>query len=393
MLLHAARFPHREGCINSGMKVLHLISDQKWTGPVEPAFEMVKGLRRAGVDVHLARSAAAAGKEPDPLGDRAKEADVPLIEAFALHKHFHLVGNALDYRRIVGSLRGNDFDLVHTHRHQDHLVGGLAAKRAGIPLVRSSHDGQPLDNNWRNRYLMRQCTALYLPVSHRAAAADKACFQLDDARVSVMPPAIDTKVFEPGRDFRNMRQELGIPKEKILIGIVARMQRHRHFEDLLDSWVRVLEQRRDVHFVIVGRGTHQEEVAKEPAKQKGLTDHLTFAGYHRETYVDMLAAFDLKMFLVPGSDGSCRALRQALALGVPAVTSDRGMLSEIVDDGVNGLVTDGSPDALAEAQLTLCDDVALRGKMSAAARELCVEKHSLPKLSRTLIGHYEALLG
>jgi glycosyltransferase involved in cell wall biosynthesis len=374
------------------MKVLHLISDKKWTGPVEPAYEMVKGLRSEGVDAQLARSAAAVGRDPDPLKDRAEAASVPLIEEFALRKHFHLRDNLRDIMRLTKFIRGNGFDIVHTHRHQDHLIGGIAAKRAQRPLVRSSHDGLPLKNNWRNRYLMRNCTTLYLPVSERAAEADQRQFQINPMDCVVCPPAIDTEVFDPYRNFNDMRAQLGIPKDKTLIGIVARMQRHRHFEDLLDSWVRVLQKRNDVHFVIVGRGTNQDEVAKQPAQQKGLSDNLTFAGYHSETYLDMLASLDIKMFLVPGSDGSCRALRQALALGIPAVTTERGMLPEIVQDGQNGLVTDGSPEALAEAQLTLLAEPELRGMMGENARKISVEKHALKEQTKALIAHYETIL-
>lgn len=374
------------------MKILHLISDKKWTGPVEPAYEMVKGLRSAGVDAQLARSAAAVGRDPDPLKDRAEAAGVPLLEDFALRKHFHLRDNLRDILRLTQFIRERDFDIVHTHRHQDHLIGGIAARRAQRPLVRSSHDGLPLKNNWRNRYLMRNCTTLYLPVSERAARADQQHFHLDPTRCAVCPPSIDTDLFDPNRQFKDMRAELGIPRDKTLIGIVARMQRHRHFEDLLDSWVRVLRHRDDVHFVIVGRGTNQDEVAKQPAEEKGLSEHLTFAGYHTETYLDMLAALDIKMFLVPGSDGSCRALRQALALGIPAVTTERGMLPEIVQDGQTGFVTDGSPEGLAEAQLALLNDPELRGTMADNARRLSVEKHALQEQTETLMRHYAALL-
>jgi glycosyltransferase involved in cell wall biosynthesis len=294
--------------------------------------------------------------------------------------------------RLTKFIREHDFDIVHTHRHQDHLIGGIAARRAQRPLVRSSHDGFPLKNNWRNRYLMRHCTSLYLPVSEGAAEVDRQQFQIDPTHCVVCTPAIDTELFDPTRTFKDMRAQLDIPKDKALIGIVARMQRHRHFEDLLDSWVRVLQHRDDVHFVIVGRGTNQDEVAKVPAEEKGLSEHLTFAGYHTETYLDMLATLDIKMFLVPGSDGSCRALRQALALGIPAVTTERGMLPELVQDGRNGFVTDGSPDALAEAQLTLLSDPDLRRSMADNARTISVEKHALREQTEALIARYAALL-
>lgn len=374
------------------MKVLHLFSDWKWTGPAEPALEMVKGLRQQGVDAHFAVMPMPFEAE-DTVRKKTLAAEVPLIEDFALRKHFHLFKNLSDRSKLIEYVKKNNFELIHCHRHQDHLIGGMAANAAGIPVVRSSHDGRGLKNDWRNRYLMKSCTSLYLPVSKMAAEADKKSFGLADSKVQVFPPAIDTESFDPNKNYKNMRAEKNIPEDKIVIGIVARMQRHRHFEDLLDSWVIVKEARDDVHFVIVGRGTNMDEVAVQPSKDKGLTDVLTFAGYHRETYTDMVNSLDIKMFLVPGSDGSCRAIRQALSLGIPAISSDRGMLSEIVHEGENGFVTDGSPKALAAAQIKLCEDADLRKKMSETARRLSVDKYSLIAQSKNLMAVYEGLLG
>jgi len=373
------------------MKILHLFSDWKWTGPAEPALEMVKGLRQQGVDAHFAVSPLPFEAE-DTVRKKALAAGVPLTEDFALRKHFHLWHNFSDIRKLMVYVKEHNFDLIHCHRQQDHLIGAKVAEKCGVPLVRSSHDGRGLKNDWRNRYLMKKATTLYLPVSEMAANEDQQTFSMDPTKIQVLPPAIDTEHFDPSTNFKDMRSEKNIPQDKIVIGIVARMQRHRHFEDLLDSWVRVKEARDDVHFVIVGRGTNMDEVAVQPAKDRGLNDVLTFAGYHRETYTDMLNAFDIKMFLVPGSDGSCRALRQALSLGIPAISSSRGMLAEIVLEGENGFVTDGSPETLAAAQIKLCESVSLRKQMSATARRLSVEKYSLIAQSKKLIMCYEKLI-
>ncbi|MFP8879558.1 MAG: glycosyltransferase, partial [Myxococcota bacterium] len=77
---------------------------------------------------------------------------------------------------------------------------------------------------------------------------------------------------------------------------------------------------------------------------------------------------DIFTFLVPGSDGTCRALLEAAACGLPAVVTRRGSLAEIVIDGETGLVVDEDPDSLADAWGRLLGDPALAAQMGAAAR-------------------------
>jgi glycosyltransferase involved in cell wall biosynthesis len=77
---------------------------------------------------------------------------------------------------------------------------------------------------------------------------------------------------------------------------------------------------------------------------------------------------DLLAFLVPGSDGTCRAVLEAAACGVPAVASRRGALPEIVADGETGLLVDERPEALAEAWEALLRDDGYRRALGAAAR-------------------------
>lgn len=84
--------------------------------------------------------------------------------------------------------------------------------------------------------------------------------------------------------------------------------------------------------------------------------------------MDYLGALDFKVFLVPGSDGTCRAVREAMALGKPVVAFRRGMLPEIVEDGRMGFLVEEDPHTLAHALTRLAQDAALRGEMGRAAR-------------------------
>jgi glycosyltransferase involved in cell wall biosynthesis len=86
-------------------------------------------------------------------------------------------------------------------------------------------------------------------------------------------------------------------------------------------------------------------------KELGVEPWVVLAGYRTQDYLDTLASMDIFVFLMAGSDGTARALREAMAMGKPVVVANRGMLPELVEDGVSGLVVDDTPEGLANATL------------------------------------------
>jgi len=176
------------------------------------------------------------------------------------------------------------------------------------------------------------------------------------------------------------------------VGIVARMQTHRHFEDFWQAIRLLVDREPTAHVIVVGRGTNQEKVGKQPVRDLGLEGKAHFSGYvGGENYVGMLKALDVKVFLVPGSDGTCRAVREAMAMGKPVVVADRGMLREIVMDGESGFVVDGSPQSLFEALHRLCANRQRARAMGRAARETALSVFSLDVQARSILAVYEAL--
>ena len=164
-----------------------------------------------------------------------------------------------------------------------------------------------------------------------------------------------------------MREEMGVASSTILIGVVARMQPHRRFDLLFEALGRVVKDEPDIRLVLIGRGTRQDEVADRPVSELGLSNHVIFAGYRVEDYADVLGALDIFTFLVPGSDGTCRALLQAAAIGLPLVGSKRGAIPEIISNGQTGLVVSEEAGALATAWTTLIRDPDRRREMGQAA--------------------------
>jgi glycosyltransferase involved in cell wall biosynthesis len=144
--------------------------------------------------------------------------------------------------------------------------------------------------------------------------------------------------------------------------------------------------------LVIGRGTNMNEVAVEPARALGLENVVTFTGYLGKDYLPTVAAFDALLFLVPGSDGTCRALREAMAMGKPVIGARRGMIPELVDDGRTGLVIDDTAENIAAAIEKLAASREKRLDLGRAARAKAVESFDIRKQADAVIAAYEATL-
>ncbi|MBI3273068.1 MAG: glycosyltransferase family 4 protein [Planctomycetes bacterium] len=384
------------------MRVLHLFSDWKWTGPAEPTVNLCLALRSLGHETVFAcrrppaRVERAGGQS---ILAKARARGLEPDTTFALDRYLTgrgLLENARDLRLLTRVLERGRFDLLHCHLSHDHCLGGLAARRARlarpIPILRTNHKGVPLAPHLGHVLLMNRLTDGYVSVSRAAAIEDGATFSLPPERVWSIEGAVDLERFRPERPARDLRPELGLGREDVVVGIVARMQRHRRFDVFLRAVALAAREVPNLKALVVGRGTHRESVAIRPARELGIADRVVFSGYRSDDYVDALATLDFKVFLVPGSDGSCRAVREVMAMGRPAVVARRGMLPEIVEDGRTGLVVDDTPERLAEAMVTLARRPDTRREMGRAARRAAESRFGLSRQASELEAIYRELV-
>ncbi len=370
------------------MRILQLSSDWKWTGPAEPMLRLAEAQRLRGHDVAMAFPAAPA----DAKRSLASEADAAgFASAVALERRRGVapLADRADLARLRAWLAANPIDVVHCWHTRDHLLA-YRARGAGTAIVRSYRSAERISRAPWNRWFFGPATDGLLCVSPETARANAS---LRGGRpVAGAFGAVDLARFEPAHGERSARTSLGLAAEHEVVGIVARAQRHRRFDLLLEAAARLFERRPLARLLVVGRGTHHAEVAREPAARLGIADRVVFAGYRGDDYADVLRAIDVFTFLVPGSDGTCRALLEAAACGIPAVTTRRGALAEIVADGETGLLADETPTALAAGWEALLADPARRAALGSAARARAVEHFAPDRLADAVRRLYDEAL-
>jgi glycosyltransferase involved in cell wall biosynthesis len=378
------------------MRVLHLFSNWKWTGPSELAVNLCRALRDEGVDVRFACSKGPGPNEPITVADKARQAGLEPVTSFHLEKHRNPVINAWDIGKLRKFLREQQIRIVHTHLPNDHLIGGTAARKTDpqITVVRTSYFGDGFKRTILNRRLLSKHTDVLLESSRAALEHDRKLVDPAGLLSTVVDPALDTGRFSPDRAFPDMRRKYGLAENDFVVGIVARMQPYRRFDVFLQAVALARKSVPNLKVLMVGRGTKKEEVAVRPTRKMGLSDCVVFTGYlQADDYVGILAAMDVKVFLVPGTDGTCRALREAMAMGKPAVVARRGMLPEIVDHEVNGFVVEDTAANLAGAIRQLAHDRQKTAEMGRNALKKVLQRHTLKRQAEAVRAIYEQVAG
>lgn len=377
------------------MKVLHILSDWKWTGPAEPVLNLCLGLKQRGCAVTLACYPTPGYYKGRSLSAEAQKHGLNLLHLDRNKKTFAIISDGLSsIRKLRSWLRRETVDIVHTHRLRDQVMIGLVTKGVkGRPLrIWSNHKGLPMRRRKDTSYTLKNYTDGYITLSPKLLSLDQSFSRLPVERLLSLDGAVNLERFRPIEAKEELRVKLGLPKDVIIGGIVARMQRHRRFDVLLKAVKLVVEHLPQFRLIVIGRGTHRKEVAIEPAQRMGLAKHVIFSGYHTTDYVEMLAAFDFGIFLVPGSDGSCRAVREMMAMGKPVLVAQRGILPEIIEDGMSGLVINDNSENLAQAILKLARDKLLIEKLGKNARDKAIKDFNLERQAERLEGFYRRLL-
>jgi glycosyltransferase involved in cell wall biosynthesis len=365
---------------------LHLYSNHKWTGPADHALNLVSWLRtHRDLQIYYACGRRRKGLK-NHLQDKAEERHIPHIEDFFLNKHLNhrIIPDIFLLKRFAPR---KAIDVIHSHQDNDALTSVLAG--FGDVLVRTCYEGEPSPLSLRRRFILHN-TARILTASVRVHAYLSRAFP--EKRIEHVDIPVDVEGFRPAPKSEKLRLEFGLTPDEPVAGIVARVQKHKNFALLLNTLEEVVREIPRFKLLIVGRGSKIDTLAREPVIKKGLQKNVIFTGYRGDDYLDVLNLFDYKIFLHPGSDGSCRAVREALACGKPVVALKSGILPELIKDRETGILVDEQPNDLARAIITMFRENEFRLRCSHAARKYAEDILSPERYVKKVLSCYETIV-
>lgn len=320
-----------------------------------------------------------------PIGARLEAAGVR-VEALHMRRR-----PLAAMRSLIALLRRERPALVQTWMYHADLLGGIAARIAGIRKVVWGIRNSTLDRSSgrATRAVVQACARLSrkvpaVVVSCSAAARDvHRALGYRTADFRVIPNGFDLSALRPDAPSRaDVRRELGLDPQSPMVLHLGRFHPQKNHLGLMAMTGLVHQARPDVHFVLAGK----DVLPANPA----LADALAVAGTSRVVHLlgvrddvpRLLAAADLMVLSSSFGEAFPRVLGEALACGVPCVATDVGDSRFIVGD-CGRIVAPGDPHALAEAVLQMLSlDQAAREQMSRCARERAVANFDIRAVTR-----------
>ena len=303
--------------------------------------------------------------------------------------------NPLAALQLVRLLKRSQPDVVQTWMYHANLVGGIAAKLAGnLPVIWGIHHSNFDSAKTKTRTLLTMKAGAMLSgrIPHKIICCGEVPRQVhielgyDAKKTKVIPNGFDLELFQPNPLARaSVRKELGIPLNAPLIGLVARFHPKKDHQTFIQAAALLNLTMPKVHFVLCGDGiTAENRELLRWITEAGLNDNCRLLGI-REDIPRLTAAFDLATSSSSYGEGFPISLGEAMACGVPCVTTNVGDSAHIV--GATGVVVSPrDPFELSQAwQFVLQLDQPTRMNLEFNARQRIAENFSLP----SVVSRYE----
>lgn len=314
-------------------------------------------------------------------------------------------------QRLRNLLSRRGVALLHTHLWEANVVGRLAGRLAGVPVISSIHNPDYEPAVWRvvddsprakrrfflaiDRATARIGCARMIAVSESVSRSAHAHLRFPLERIDVVENPIDLDELRrpPARDRGAILHDLGLPADALVMLNVARLSPQKGLGHAIDALPRILEPHPNAHLLSVGAlddGAWLDAV-KRRSRERGVEGHVHFLGPRRDI-PDLLRACDV--FVFPSLfEGLGLALIEAMAAGCACVASAVGPVAEIVRDGVDGLLVPAGDDAaLARAVLQVIDDAPRRALLGRAAADAAARRFDPRVGARRLEEVYERVL-
>ncbi len=291
--------------------------------------------------------------------------------------------------KLISLIRQEKVDLIHAHEFMMNVYGSVAAKITSIPMIGTIH-GKGYFTNKKSRILAYKlaislCSQMIAVSENLRKYIIKELKLKDASKIVTMYNGIDLKKYSVKNTYCNIRNELGISSNTLIVGIVGSLFTVKGVSYLLEAVKEVVTCFPNFRLLIVGEGD-QESTLKNKVISLGLQNIVDFLGF-RNDIPEVLSLFDIYI-CSSLSEGLPLSVVEAMAASKPVVATNVGGLPEIVIDNETGyLVEPRNSAALAEKISILLQNKSLREQMGIRGRKITEEKFSL----KTMIDNYQNL--
>jgi len=303
---------------------------------------------------------------------------------------WHLIFGIFEIRKC---LKKYQIDILHPHDNLSKIIGGLAAKTAGVKVVAHCHDILNKEKIIEKQLIFYQLVFMnrIIAVSENVRRQFQVWNKIPD-KVQTIYNAIDLNLYNPTLSNPDgLKKEFGIDEGDIVIGIVAVFDDCKGHLCLFQAIKKLIsEGMKNIVCLVVGDGRKREELTDFVKKEK-LQDYIIFLGY-RKDIPDILRIIDI--CIIPSLQESFGMVAlEAMAMKTPVIASAVGGLLEVIEEDRTGLLfPKGDSDALCERIRYLMENPDLRRKIGEAGRRTVEEKFDINNNIRKVEALYTDVL-
>jgi glycosyltransferase involved in cell wall biosynthesis len=277
-------------------------------------------------------------------------------------------------------------DIVHAHGTRANSNIFWAAKKLKLPIIYTVHgwsfhqDQNSIVKTLRikSEHYLTQKANVTISVSQSNQKDGIDLFGMSNSQV--VNYGIDTEKYNPSNNLPDLREELGLPKDKTIVGFLVRMTIQKDPLTLIRAIKEVKKKTDDIVFLLMGNGDLHAE-AKALVKQLNIEDMVVWSGF-RQDIPNVLHTIDI--YALPSLwEGLPIGLLEAMTMAKPIVATGVDGSKEAINDGENGiLVPCRDPKKLAEAILKMHHDPQIRSNYGKKSREIILEKYDVKRMCR-----------
>jgi glycosyltransferase involved in cell wall biosynthesis len=378
------------------LKILHLLSNWKWTEISEPAVDLAVAQKKLGAEVEFVCGRSPGGRAERSVAQHARLKDLEPVHVLNMPKHTNLFSTFSDCLKLRQLLKRFKPSVIHCHKSNAHLTGALSRGRPKPPLiVRSIYDPEGPERNIIDRLLYKSGTDGLLVLNEKSSNAAIAQDGFTAERVQVAEPGIDLARFSPRRKIPDDSEFSELKANFRVMGVVTRIRASRRLDIPLKALAALAPAHPQLRMLLVGRGRKgaAETVVAKPAREMKIFNRIVMPGYcSGDRLVAAYRAMDVLVYPTPGSDKSCRTVREAMAAGVPVIAPGIGFLPELIEDHITGRRMAFSWESLADILKELVQDKKKLVDMGRRALD-CATRRFAPDLqARKTMDFYQRLL-
>lgn len=307
-------------------------------------------------------------------------------------------------------LLANKPDLIHSHLWAANIIGRIAGRLTGTPVISSIHNPDHEEQAWADgadvslmkrrivrgldRWTAKAGNDRLIAVSNyvKQSATRHLRVPLDSIDLVYNPIDIDSLTDAPATSRAELLRSCGLPADSIILLNVARLSPQKGLVYALRALPAIRKRFPSAHLVSVGATTDPRwtEQLEREATELGVKDHFHVMGARRDV-TDFLRACDV--FIFPSLyEGLGIALIEAMAAGCACVASSAGPIPEVVSDGEDGiLVPPADSDAIAAAVCRLLEDESERQRLGTAASKTAFSRFQPQQSADALTRIYESV--